>query len=127
MKKETIIHEFDPVIYPVKIWVCISPNLEDLKIRFKEKSSGKDLSFDAIDECDAFSYFVKSKETNKNGILISFLGKKYCHAGNITHESTHAAMDIFDHIEEKETGGEAYAYLVGWIAECCEKVKNNKV
>jgi len=127
MKNKTIIHEFDPVIYPVKIWVSISPNLEDLKIRFKEKYSGKELNLDEIGECEAFSYFVKLKETNKNGILISFSSKKYCHAGNITHESTHAAMDIFGHIEEKETGGEAYAYLVGWIAECCEKVKLNKL
>lgn len=39
----------------------------------------------------------------------------------IAHESTHAARLIWEHMGEGCTGVEADAYLVGWIASCCDK------
>lgn len=50
-------------------------------------------------------------------------------AKNIAHESTHAALEIFAYVGARISydNQEPYAYLVGWIADCIDKVKNNKI
>ena len=125
-KPKTIIHEFDPVVYPVKLWVTIAPDLDELSERFVYYPSGDKIETKEADIFVAFTYRVKNRQTGHLGILVSFVSKKYCTVKNLTHEATHAARDIWKHLGENETGTEADAYLVGWIAECIEKVKLNK-
>jgi len=127
MKNKTVIHEFDPVIYPVKLWVIITINYEPLTQRFYEGLDKKPLDIDFIQDHEAVTCLVQSKETKNYGVLIVFCGHKYCKQNNITHETAHAVDFIWEHICEKNPGDEANAYLSGWIAECCEKVKNSKV
>jgi hypothetical protein len=44
----------------------------------------------------------------------------------VAHESSHAAKYLFDHIRAEVEPHEPFEFVVGWIAGCCEKVKNNK-
>ena len=123
-EKTTKIHEFDPVIYPRLLWVtynCPAAVLEDLfegKIEEMDKNSDADVL-----NCR------RLKPDVKGGILIRFRSKKDMTAKNIAHESTHAALEIFDYVGAQISydNQEPYAYLVGWIADCIEKVKNNKI
>lgn len=120
------IHQFDPVIYPVKLWVSITEDVQYLSERFIDYPSGKELSTESIDELFAFTQMVKSKKDGFIGVMVVFGNEESLISKYIAHESTHAARKIWTHLGENETGNEADAYLVGWIADCIEKVKLNK-
>lgn len=57
---------------------------------------------------------IQQKEPLLGGVLIRFQDLKAMTTETISHESTHAALEIFNYC----------AYLVGWIARCCDEVKN---
>jgi len=124
--EKTIIHQFDPVIYPFKLWVSITDDLNVISEKFIDHKSGKELSKDNPDKTIAFTQCVEQKSDYLIGAIIVFRRKGYCSTKIIAHEATHAARMIWDHVGEEATGMEADAYLVGWIAECIEKVKLNK-
>jgi hypothetical protein len=42
----------------------------------------------------------------------------------IAHESVHAAGYMFQHIGQGIDSEEPFAFLVGWIADCCWKIRN---
>ncbi len=113
------IHEFDPQIYPRRLWIAIG------KDTFSDK-------FDGISEWDdSASAIVDNaycKETKKAGIFIRFGSKHDITTENITHEASHAAMEIFDYIGAKVdfANQEPFSYLCGWVAKCIEEVKRFK-
>lgn len=125
-KKEATIHQFDPVIYPYKIWVVVSDSLNILKENFLERDNqemqfiGEDSKYEAMC-CD-----VKIKKEGKFGSVILFKNKRLMDVKNISHESVHAAKNLFEHIGANIKPSEPFEYLVGWIAGCIEKVKLNK-
>lgn len=121
------IHQFDPVIYPVKLWVAITEDVQYLSERFVAHPSGKPLNNEPADSLFAFTQMVESKENGFYGVMIIFGEVENVISKYIAHEATHAARKIWDHIGERTTGEEADAYLVGWIADCIEKVKLNKL
>lgn len=125
MKQLPQIHEFDPQIYPVKLWIVKNPTEDYIHDNFEE-ADGSKLNFNIKSHyamCCYTSVIVR-KGDKSFGVLISTFHKPT--TGFIAHESTHAARFIWDWLEEGETGREADAYLVGWIADCCEKVIKNK-
>ena len=128
MSKKVIIHQFDPVIYPRKVWIAITSDLKNISDMFLDKNSkGEMIYIESIsNKFHAITQLVTQKETNYLGVVIVFSLKSSITIKNIAHEATHAARIIWDELGEDLTGEEADAYLVGWIAECCEKVKNNK-
>lgn len=126
MKKETKIYQFDPLIYPVKLWIVRNPIEQYIAENFKEED-GSELNFNIRNSYTmcCYNHVVVNSNTRDYGILIAIF--KSTSLGNIAHESTHAARFIWDWIEEEFTGREADAYLVQWIAECIEKVKLGNV
>lgn len=123
--KKVVFHEFNPVLYPLKLWVVKNPTGEAIKNRFEEHN-GKPINADFRDIAVASTYnrIVCDKQTNKFGILISIHSTPS--VGSTAHESTHAARFIWDWLDEVEPSAEADAYLVGWIADCIWQVKTNK-
>lgn len=126
MKQKVLIHQFDPVIYPFKLWVCITDNLSAISERFNEYPSGNEFEVTNTEKMLAFTQNVQQKSDGLVGSIIVFKKKKDCITRLIAHESTHAARMLWDHVGERESGMEADAYLVGWIADCIEKVRLNK-
>ncbi len=119
------IYNFDPVIYPYKLWVIITNDIKNVQKYFlnynKEEIDGDLLN------CKGCSIDVVLKEDrNIRGVLITFESKKEMTPGLMAHESYHAAISIWEYIEETNPSEEAFAYLLKWIVECCNKVKNNK-
>ena len=112
------IHEFDPVIYPRKLWVAVSTYT--FSDRFEGVSEWDDTA-DAIVDC------VRDKLRNLGGILVRFESKNATIA-NIAHESSHIAMNIFDYIGAKVdlANQETFSYLVGWVADCINQVRTGK-
>lgn len=125
-QKKVQIHQFDPVIYPFKLWVAITNDLKAISDEFNDYPSGNEFSFLRNDKLIAFTQNVERKSDRKIGAIIVFNKRSDCSVKLIAHESTHAARMLWEHVGEHSTGIEADAYLVGWIAKCCEKVKLNK-
>ena len=119
MEKQKI-YEFDPQIYPRKVWVTVGVPFEELKDEFekwKPMEEGSDAQVD---------HLRKLKPEVRGGLLVRFENldtlKKF---GNITHESIHVATEIFDYIGafHDPKNQELFAYLCGWIAKCMDEVK----
>lgn len=119
--KMTNIYEFDPQIYPRKLWITVSAPYEVIKKEFEDVAP-------MIENADAQVDSTRRLEPGmvRGGVLIRFENKQAMTIPNITHEAFHAAMEIYDYIEAypDSKNQEPFAYLCGWIAKCIEEVKN---
>ena len=126
MKKKVTIHEFDPVIYPYKIWVVIDKKPGSISEMFYEYDGSEILSWDNTSHLDAMAMSVMKKDNSSYGAVVYFRSKKSMTYNIIAHECSHAAKMMFEHIGADVKPHEPFEYVVGWIAECCEKVLKNK-
>lgn len=126
--KQTEIIEFNPIIYPFKLWVCVKTDLNVIKTNFCSYT-GDELNIKWPENGIACTLPVQRKDTGHNGVLIVTGNKKFS-VSTIAHESVHAADCLFDYIgaysQSFEEKNEPYAYLVGWIADCIEAVNKNR-
>lgn len=126
---KVIVREFDPVIYPYKIWIAVSSNLNMACEMFLDAETDKDFIFSDGDDSSRYAAMALpaiKKNGRYCGTLILFKSKKEMSVKNIAHESSHAAKQLFEHIGADTRQHEPFEYAVGWIAECCEKVLKNK-
>ena len=123
--KKLQVHQFDPVIYPFKLWVVVSKDLKAINESFTTLE-GNNVYFDVPVGTDAWVGRIPLKYDGLNGILMIFKNKKEITVSNVAHETKHALKVIWTYLGEETIGDEADAYLAGWIAECIWKVKLNK-
>ena len=117
MKKKGY-YEYDPVIYPRKVWVHIGTNFKELASEIFEG----ELIFDDKTYDGAVFEDVIRKSDDEYGILATFPSSKKMTMAVCSHEASH----ICDAIEKDigmEHSGEASAYLLGWIASCINKAR----
>jgi hypothetical protein len=72
MPKKVKIHEFDPVVYPFKIWIVIDKNLLEIENNFLDSETMEKIKLHDIENIsDAFIYdkYVISMSGNKNGFF----------------------------------------------------------
>jgi hypothetical protein len=118
------IHEFNPVIYPVKIWVVVNPKRGQIIENFKYLD-GKNIEIESdmknIVACVFDKPLIRSR-TGKYGFLIVINEK--LHVGEIAHESCHAVGSIYNYLGVKFSTieDEPNAYLTGWVASCIDNV-----
>lgn len=117
------IHQFDPEIYPRKLWIIFSNN-PNLKNDFLDRNNN-DLVLDTSN-CYAITIRVKEKKSKLLGELVIFESKEKCTPKNMAHEAAHVVSDIWADLGEDEPGEEANAYLVGWVVDCMNTAKNFK-
>lgn len=110
------VYTFDPVIYPRLLWIAVG------KDRFEERF---DLFEFPESSTDAVTESAFDEVNKKGGIFIRFESLEVMTAKVISHEAFHAAMTIFDYINAFPDikNQEPLAYLISWIAQCCEEVK----
>lgn len=122
--KKTVIHEFDPCIYPRLLWVVKGGELDEIRktLEFgevgEEEQSGGALTISAYDN-----------ENKRGGFLVWFpKAKDMSHGDWMAHEASHVALGIFDYIgaEAKASDSEPFAYLVGWVFKCIDEVRKFK-
>lgn len=111
-------YEYDPVIYPRKLWVYIGDRLSEVCESFEDLVPDKDYIGLAYEE-------TERKHDHVLGVLVAFNSKSSMTVGNIAHEAGHA-MDFIESALGIDHNGENSAYLLGWIAECIEMAKNKK-
>jgi hypothetical protein len=119
------IKRFDPVIYPQKLWVCVGKDFESLNGLFSDIDDNKDVDFGKFGMFKAVTLNIREKKTQEYCVVIVFR-PKYLDCNTIAHEASHAAGYMFHHIGADMDCGEPTAYLIGYIADCCWKVKTSK-
>ena len=116
--------EFDPVIYPYKIWILVDRDPTIISSIFNQYD-GKPIESIEKDTINmaGFAMPVCRKENPKYGVIIFFRSKKIITYELVAHESSHAAKYLFEHIGADIKEHEPFEFVIGWIADCCEKVK----
>ena len=117
------IFEFNPQIYPRRLWVSVGASTEELQEKFGKEVIKEDLD----DSYYAETYPIQQKEPLLGGVLIRFQDLKAMTPENMAHEATHAAIEIFDYCDCRidVENQEPFSYLMGWIVKCCDEVKSN--
>ena len=120
------IHEYNPTIYPIKLWVIESPS-SDINNKFKYLKTDSDYLYKIKDQFIAStSGIVYNVETDKFGIIITLDDIDDLTPGMMAHEACHAAGEIYNHLGEDTIPfeSEANAYFVQWIVTCINETKN---
>lgn len=136
-KEEKVkIYEFDPVIYPFRLWVAVRPSFEQVDAEFETIDTEdniapftKDFLIQHI-SCTASCYPAWNKESMRVGALLCIWRKQELTTCVIAHEASHITDYLCDRTGVKGfdmDSGEARAYFLGWVAGCIEKVKQGKV
>lgn len=131
MQKNAEVLEYVFKIYPRRMWV--SDGIEGLDELFTFLS----LTDNVTEAKDAYDNLIKDKEDNnctvcvmpvlrkddlKYGALVVIMNKKDVTTGVVAHESVHVADYICEQLgiysQGFRDGNEAYAYLVGYVADC---------
>lgn len=136
MEGKIQVYEFDPVIYPFRLWV--GKNVPHKAVEETFWALTTDMDKTPFDEeyyhknsfvC-ATCYPVCDKESGWIGIFCNILNTKLLTVGRMAHEASH----IVDFLCEKFgiecctfAQGEPRAYLVEWATNCIDKVKRGKV
>ncbi|MDR0711132.1 MAG: hypothetical protein LBF67_02135 [Prevotellaceae bacterium] len=118
---------FNPTIYPQRLWVAISKDGTDLNGLFRHQESNVIMLFEEynFEDAEAVTLKVTEVKSRYSGVLIAFTHKNM-KCSTIAHEAVHAAGFMFKSIGQQVNGDETFAYLVGWIADCCCKIVNGK-
>jgi hypothetical protein len=119
--------QFDPVIYPLKLWVVISKDGTDLNGLFQNRETEELIKFEDAEynlrDSMAETFSVMEVKSGRFGILIIFTQERYMTCKIIAHEAVHAAGMICRSIDQRVRSEEYFACLTGWIAECCWEYK----
>lgn len=113
--KKTVIHEFDPCIYPRLLWVVKGGSLEEIR---------KTLEFDELDEDfqstgGAVTIAAYDNAKKKGGFLVWFPSPSDMTKNSywMAHEASHVALGIFDYIGSDVTASDSEPFsfwLVGY-------------
>lgn len=122
MEKVTI-HQFDPEIYPFKIWVCISDNHDEVVKSFLNSETDKPFAECDLSHLSAYASKVIHRESRLYGTLLTFRSKDDMSPAIVAHEASHAAKFLFEHISADVAPHEPFEYLLGWIVDKCFIVK----
>lgn len=140
---KSAIYEFDPVIYPIRLWVSKKPNVEFVSSLFYPCNNDGEV---VADFDGAFSgigvsmstVLVVLKKSSQRGCLVAILWPNVCGAGVCSHEALHfvayVAGDLGIKLGDFEYS-EPLAYLEQWATNCIwsvltghpEKMKGVKV
>ena len=123
MMEKQKIYEFDPQIYPRKLWVTVGVPFNELKDEFEDIDKMPENVDASVD------YTRKLKPEVMGGVLVRYLNIDAMTMKIIAHESSHIAIGIFDYIGAPIDirHQEPFAYLCGWIAKCIETVKQIEI
>lgn len=121
------IHQFDPVIYPRKLWVLKGADSGLIKKHFTDTYKSELVINEEIGNgYDGMVFQVKSKDNGYLGSLVWIANS--VNIGVIAHEASHVAMDMLSDIGYKldACNQEPISYMIGWIADCIWQVKTGK-
>ena len=130
MAQTAKIYEFDPVVYPRKLWVVVKGSAKDIANTFAEPNCGGDCDVDNDDiaNSDALAFSAQNKDEKTNGVVVWLHSPSRTRIEVIAHEALHAAAMILNECGVKPDfdNDEPLAYLVGFCAESIWKAKRHE-
>lgn len=126
------IYEFDPVLYPVKLWVCKKPDVKDVNSVLYALDENAEIVDDGFGESlDDFGAYAKTflagnKKSNLKGCLVVLIRPGECRAGICSHEALHFVAycsEMFDIPLGTFMHSEPLAYLEQWATNCIDCVR----
>lgn len=121
------IHQFNPAVYPRKLWVLKGGKSEMIKEHFTNTDKSEmDIQEEIGDGFDGMVFQVKFKDNGCLGSLVWIADS--VDVGEVAHEASHVAMDILSDIGYKldPLNQEPLSYMIGWVADCIWQVKTGK-
>lgn len=112
-------YEYENGIYPRTLWVHIGKDLTKLIETCFDGCEPPNADYGGVTYCNAVR-----KGDDRYGVLVSFQSTKDMTMNYCCHEASHVCDGIEDAIG-MEHGGEASAYLIGWIASCINNARLN--
>ena len=128
---KTKVYEFDPVIYPGRLWVCKKPETSDIESLFYPfNNDGEQVdsfggTFEYVMGKYANTVIVGSKKSRWRGCLISIFMPGQCSAGICAHEALHYVAYLADALDiplGNFDKSEPLAYLEQWATNCVYSV-----
>lgn len=113
------VYDFECAVYPRRLWVVVGR--EQYADRFDGVSPWDESAYAMVDSaydklCDKGGYLVRFESVEALGCW-----------RNSAHEAVHVAAEIYKYcgIAVELDNQEHFAYLVGWVADCMQKVYEN--
>ena len=135
MRNKDRVVEFDPIIYPTRLWVALAPSFKTLEKEFDFLDDNDEVT-DAREEYEnhkyaiATTFAVVQKKTLWKGCLVVVWKKSDFSVGTCAHEATH----VYDWLDNElglncqhYDNDEPKAYYVDWVADSIDKVLKGKV
>lgn len=135
MKSKGKIHEFNPTVYPFRLWVGVKLPYEEVDDGFYALSQDMermDFTLDMYSHdrfCVVTCYPACSKSDGFIGILCIIHKPEFLSVGKMAHEASHITDFLCDRIGLNGFNfedGEARAYFTEWAADCINQVKTGK-
>lgn len=130
LNEKGILRQFSLVIYPIDFVVAIGSVEDEVNNQYRPCNTDYVLINPPRFPSHAATYECYHKETHKKCLMIWFGSKLWCTYENVTHESAHAALELFKYIGSKASteDQEPFCYLAGTfarlIAGCYDELKN---
>lgn len=133
--KKTTIHEFDPQIYPCRLWVGKQSPFEEVEEKFwtltneYEKAPIEESEYIRNRFVVATCYPVVEKTEGWLGVLMVIHLPKQMGVGKIAHEATHITDFLWERLGMEGYSfreGEPRAYFTEWVANCIDFVRKYK-
>ena len=127
---KSVIYEFDPVIYPTRLWVCKKPetkDVEELFYPFNNYGEQVDSFGETLEYGGAYAntLIVGNKKSHMRGCLVSLFRPGECGAGICSHEALHYIAYLSEQFDIQLGGfnkSEPLAYLEQWATNCIDSV-----
>lgn len=139
MESKGKIYEFNPIIYPFRLWVGMNVPKKDIANKFYAYKVGENEICDITEQnlehsnTAATTFPVCDKEDNWIGAFVHIWRKDKCSVGVMAHEAVHVCdflsdrLGLVGEIDNLFSHGEARAYFIEWVVNCINEVKLNKV
>ena len=133
------IYEFNPEIYPFRLWVGMNVQTQEIKDKFFAWNIDDNTISDITDSdlsgntVVATTYPVCCREDNWIGAFVHIVRKDKCSVGVIAHEASHVCdflsyrLGLVGEVDNLFSHGEARAYFMEWVANCINEVKTGKI
>lgn len=114
------VFRYDPLVFPLKLWVCFRPDLSKIKRMFDVLDENNYVDYKPITEDDIKPYWgacrltVRHKASMDTGCLLLFMAMNEFNEGMVVHEVNHA-YDEFAEILKIPFDGETRSYLTEWM------------
>lgn len=133
-KTKSRIYEFDPAIYPTRLWCAVNPTVKQMQSKFYFLNEEGEIidGIDLNEHCNsvATTFSVSDKTSGWKGCFVCIWRPKQTGVGVIAHEGLHCTDWLCDELGLcgfSFEDGEARAYYLQWVANNIANVLRNKV